>query len=78
MVVDEGRTHRGTDEIRAWLGRSVSDYTYTTALTAATQIADVHYDVVQQLEGDFPGGVVDLHYRFTLQTDLIARLIIEP
>jgi hypothetical protein len=34
--------------------------------------------VVHHLEGDFPGGVVDLHFRFTLRDALIARLVIEP
>ena len=35
-------------------------------------------DVEQHLEGDFPGGVADLHYRFTLDGALIDRLVIEP
>lgn len=78
VVTDDGRTYRGTDEIRAWLGRSASEYTYTTELTSATKTDDVHYDVVQHLEGNFPGGVIDLHYRFTLRGGSIARLIIEP
>ena len=34
--------------------------------------------VGQHLEGNFPGGVADLHYRFTLDGALIARLVIEP
>jgi hypothetical protein len=37
-----------------------------------------HVDVLQRLEGDFPGGVADLHYRFTLDGDLISGLVIEP
>jgi len=78
VVTDDGRTYRGADEIRAWLGRSASEYTYTTELTGATKIDDVHYDVVQHLEGNFPGAVIDLHYRFTLRGASIARLIIEP
>ena len=35
-------------------------------------------DVGQHLEGDFPGGVVDLHFRFTLDGASISRLVIEP
>lgn len=76
-VSDEGQTHHGRDEIRTWLDRSAGEYTYTTELTGATKIDATHFDVVQHLEGDFPGGVVDLHYRFALRGALIAHLVIE-
>lgn len=36
-----------------------------------------YYVAVQHLEGDFPGGTVDLRYRFTLRDGLIAGLAIE-
>ncbi|RIV38046.1 nuclear transport factor 2 family protein [Micromonospora radicis] len=78
VVTDEGRTHRGWDEIRTWLDRSGSEYTYTTEFIGAARVDDAHFDVVQHLVGDFPGGVVDLHYRFTLNGALINRLTIEP
>lgn len=78
-VTDEGRTHTGPEEIRGWLGRAAGEYTYTTELTGASRLDDRHYDAVQHLEGDFPGGVVDLHFRFTLlDTGRIADLVIEP
>ena len=34
--------------------------------------------VTNHLEGNFPGGEVDLRYQFQLQADRIAELIIEP
>jgi hypothetical protein len=34
--------------------------------------------VVNHLEGDFPGGVVDLRYRFELSSDRICSLSIVP
>ena len=34
--------------------------------------------VTNHLEGDFPGGTVDLRYRFVLRDDLISRLDIAP
>jgi hypothetical protein len=76
-VTDEGRTYDGPEDIRGWLSRSASEYTYTIDLTRAAKIDERHYDVVHHLEGDFPGGVVDLHFRFTLRDALIARLVIE-
>jgi hypothetical protein len=77
-VTDEGRTYDGPEEIRAWLSRSASEYTYTIELTGAAKIDERHYDVVHHLEGDFPGGVADLQFRFMLRDGLIARLVIEP
>ncbi len=55
-----------------------SEYTYTTEYVGATAIGEAGFDVVQHLEGDFPGGVADLHFRFTLDRGLISRLVIEP
>jgi hypothetical protein len=76
-VTDEGRTHNGPDEIRAWLSRSASEYSYTIEMTGATNLGDERYDVTHHLEGNFPGGKVDLHFRFTLRDGKIARLVIE-
>ncbi|MFJ9378137.1 hypothetical protein [Streptomyces sp. NPDC101455] len=37
-----------------------------------------HYIATHHLEGDLPGGTVDLHYRFALRDDLVEHLVIEP
>jgi hypothetical protein len=76
-VTDEGRTYTGPDEIRAWLSRSATEYTYTIEITGATKLGDERYDVAHHLEGNFPGGKVDLQFRFTLRDGKIARLVIE-
>jgi ketosteroid isomerase-like protein len=77
-VTDEGHTYRGPDEIRAWLSRAASEYTYTSEVVGAYRMDDRNFDVVHHLEGDFPGGVVDLHFRFALRDGRIAGLVIEP
>lgn len=77
-VTDEGQTYRGLAEIRAWLGRAASEYTYTSELTAVRQDDAEHWTAVRHLEGDFPGGVVDLRYRYTLAEDRITNLTITP
>lgn len=77
VVTDEGRTHRGKHEIRDWLARAASEYTYTTELVAAHRVDD-QYVAVNHLEGDFPGGAADLRFRFTLDGGRIAELVIEP
>ncbi|MFC0430645.1 nuclear transport factor 2 family protein [Kutzneria buriramensis] len=78
VVVDEGKTYRGKQEIRDWLGRAGGEYTYTTELIATQRVDDEHYVAVHHLEGNFPGGVVDLRFRFTLRDGRIAELVIEP
>jgi hypothetical protein len=77
-VTDEGHTYHGRDEILAWLDKSSGAYSFTTEFTGATGDGVANWDVVQHLEGDFPGGTIDLHYRFTLDGGAITRLVIEP
>jgi hypothetical protein len=76
-VTDEGKTYRG-DEIRAWREHTATEYTYTVELVGTEQIDDDHYVVTNHLEGDFPGGQVDLKYRFALSDNLITTLEIAP
>jgi hypothetical protein len=78
VVVDDGATYRGTEEIRDFLSRAGAEFTYTTTLVAAERTDDAHWVATHRLEGDFPGGVVDLHYRFAMDGDLIAELVIGP
>jgi ketosteroid isomerase-like protein len=78
VVVDEGRAHRGKAEIADWMTRAASEYTYTTELTGAARVDDEHWIATHHLEGDFPGGTVDLHHAFTLRGDRIAALTIAP
>lgn len=77
-VTDEGIDYHGRDAIRAWLDTTGSEYTYTTALIGQRQDGPDQWTVVANLKGDFPGGVVDLRYRFSLEQDRISRLIIAP
>jgi ketosteroid isomerase-like protein len=78
VVRDDGHTYIGTAAIEKWLTRSASEYTYTIELTGAHRGDASHYIVTNHLEGDFPGGQVDLHYRFALDGELINGLTIEP
>jgi hypothetical protein len=77
VVTDEGHDYTGHDQIGCWIATAASEYTYTSEFTGATT-TDTTVDVGQHLEGDFPGGVADLHYRFTLDGAVISRLVIEP
>ena len=77
VIVDDGTTYRGTEGIRRFLGKAGAQFTYTTTLVAAER-TDAHWVATNRLEGDFPGGDVELRYRFAMDGDLIAGLVIAP
>lgn len=77
-VVDNEHSYTGHDEIHRWREAEMSKYTYTVMATHVEKFDDNRYAVTNRLEGDFPGGVVDIIYRFTLADDLITRLEIAP
>ncbi|MFN8075355.1 MAG: nuclear transport factor 2 family protein [Kineosporiaceae bacterium] len=78
VVTDDGRTYRGTQEVRAFLSRAGAEFTYTTTLVSAERTDASGWVAVQRLEGDFPGGEAVLRYRFTLDGDRIAVLVVAP
>lgn len=78
VVLDDGKTYRG-DEIRAWRSSSESEYTYTREFLGLLPIDETHSVARYRLEGNFPGGVVELRFLFTTRADgLIERLEITP
>lgn len=76
VVVDDGTTYRGPEEIRRFVTKAGAGFSYTTVLVGARKTDDAHWVATHRLEGDFPGGVVDLDYRFAMAGDLIAELVI--
>ena len=78
LVEDDGHSYRGRDEILGWLAGGASEYTYTSTWLSAEAGEDAA-TVVVRLEGDFPGGVVDLRYVFATTPDgRIGSLSIAP
>ena len=74
VVTDDGHTYRGHEDILGWLTGPASEFTTTSTWLSAVQHED-GADVVIILEGDFPGGRVELNYRFTKEPDgLITSL----
>lgn len=78
VVVDDARTYRGTEEVLGFLRTAGAEFASTTELIGAHRVDDEHWVAVNRIEGDFPGGVAELNYRFTLVDDLIADLVIAP
>jgi len=77
-VLDEGEPRHGTTEIRAWQTGAASKYTYTTEITSAQALAPDRYLVTGRLKGNFPGGVADLKWDFTIAGHRITHLVIAP
>jgi hypothetical protein len=78
LVTDDGHTYSGRVEIRDWLSRGSVEFTYTRTLIDVAQVDDSTWLVTNHLEGDFPGGVVDLRYRFVVSGELLSKLDIAP
>jgi hypothetical protein len=73
-VLDEGNTYTGRDEILGWRKRTISEWTYTTTISSGAPIGADAYRITARLEGDFPGGVAELRFDFTVRDGLIADL----
>jgi ketosteroid isomerase-like protein len=78
IVVDEGETRHGTEEIRAWQVGPASKYTYTTEVLGTVALEADRYVVTGRLAGNFPGGSAVLTWDFTVAGGRISRLVIEP
>jgi hypothetical protein len=55
-----------------------SEYTFTRTLVSAEAAGADTWTVLNHIEGNFPGGTVDLRYEFTLADGLITELVIAP
>ena len=78
VVIDENKRWSGPEEIRAWLMKTSTEYTFTRTLLGVETDGEHAWVVRNRLEGNFPGSIVDLDYRFTLEGDRIASLTIAP
>ena len=78
VVHDEDQDWVGTEQIRQWLAKTSSEYTFTRTLLAVEPGEASSWLVRNRLEGNFPGGVVELRYEFSLDGDHISRLSIAP
>lgn len=77
-VHDEDQDWIGTDQIRRWLIKTSTEYTFTRTLVDVESPGPDSWLVRNRLEGNFPGGVVTLRYEFVLDGENISRLSIAP
>jgi hypothetical protein len=77
VVEDEGHTHRGLAEVRAWKQETEDRYRYTIEPSNLDQ-RNGQAILTATLAGDFPGSPIDLFYEFTIVDDAIEALRIHP
>jgi len=77
-VVDAGYEFRGSDEIGDRLVHASRESRSRVPTSAPRRPARTRWLVVNHLDGNFPGSVVDLHDEFVRRADLISQLVIAP
>lgn len=77
-IVDDGHRFDGHEEIDAWLTGAASEFTFTRTPVSAEATGADTWTIVNHIEGNFPGGTVDLRYEFTVADGLITQLVIAP
>jgi hypothetical protein len=77
VVEDEGRTHRGIAEVRAWKQATEERFRYTIEPTGLEE-RDGRSLMRGILAGNFPGSPVELTYDFRVVDDAIESLRIHP
>ncbi len=77
-VFDDGIEYLGTDGVRTFVSSAAAEFNFTRSLLSASELGAGRWLVVNHVEGNFPGGEVDLRYHFTLTDGLISELVIAP
>lgn len=73
VVRDDGSTYTGEEQLRWFVTEAGTEFSYTDEITGTRRDGDV-WVVTHHLEGDFPGGTVDLDHRFALAGEHVVRL----
>lgn len=76
-VIDEARTHKGLEAIKAWRADTKSKFDYRV-LPQDVKEEDGRTIVATRVEGNFPGSPVVLNHVFRISEGRIASLEIRP
>ncbi len=77
VVEDEGHTHRGPAEIKAWIEAAFVKYRPVLEVTEVSY-SETGAVLSGPVSGTFDGSPVVLHYHLGLKDDRITRLRITP
>lgn len=73
VVEDEGRTHRGTSEIKAWIEEAFAKYQPVLEVASVSE-TETGAVITGPVSGTFSGSPVVLNYHLTLAQDQITAL----
>lgn len=76
VAVDQGQTWRGRDQVYLFVRDAGAEFEVTTEELGTRRIDDTHFIIGVRLTGNFPGGVAEIDYRFTLLHGLITEIIV--
>ena len=74
VVEDDGQSYRGRDAIVGWLDGPASQFT-TTSTRLSTERIELLTVVTILLEGNFPGGRVELRYEFEQSAEGLIKAL---
>ncbi|PLK71040.1 hypothetical protein C0V73_10475 [Rhizobium sp. TH135] len=77
VVRDESRTHRGTQEIRAWMMQTIAAYDDRSELLTVEADGDTVI-ATAEVSGNFPGSPITLRYSFVTESGAITSVEIAP
>ena len=77
-TVIDGHDCHGSEQIRVWLKKTSTAFSYTRTLVGEVASGADSWLVVNHLDGNFPGGIVDLRYRFVVSGALLSALVRAP
>lgn len=73
IVDDEGKTHRGLDQIKTWIEAAFANYRPMLEVKGIVP-ADGGSVITGIVSGSFPGSPIELHYHLTHDADQITGL----
>lgn len=71
VVVDEGKTYHGKNEIKAWIEKANKEYQVTMIPIEYSEITKI---LKAEVSGNFPGSPVILSYNLNFKNELIESL----
>lgn len=71
VVVDEGKTYNGKNEIKSWIEKANKEYQVTMKPIEYSETTEI---LKAEVSGNFPGSPVILSYHLRLKDGLIQSL----
>ena len=71
VVVDEGKTYNGKNEIKSWIEKANKEYQVTMKPLEYSETTEI---LTAEVSGNFPGNSVILSYNLNFKNELIQSM----